>query len=133
MNDEIEKKISDFDALSTRAKWITLTYAENYQNDQKRKLEVFETMYKKGERHHIVGIIGDIAILQSSEKGSEQHPYTSSVLIDGKWKPISSYYPSIEYALLGAIGYKIEGGNSRFDVYAGAMIGLDKVNNIKEG
>lgn len=133
MTDEIEKKISDFDALSTRAKWMTLIQAEKFQQYIKCEHEVLNTMYKKGELHHVIAIIEEIAIVKSTKKSSEAHPYTASVFIDGKWKPTSSYYPSIEYALLGAIGYKNEGGNSRFDVYAGAMIGLDKVNNKKEG
>jgi hypothetical protein len=90
---------------------------------------LLEADYRKsptGTRHEVVCVMEGVAILRAHINPSFPNAtYTGSILMqDGAWRKTSHYYSCADAAMLGTLGVKWEGCNSRFDSYAQRMLNI---------
>ena len=84
-------------------------------------------MNNEGKGHDVLFITSDtdgIAVIEQTF-GRGMIPdakFTASVKVFGEWTPIRRYFQTAEHAFLGALGFKYEGANSKFEYYASKMI-----------
>lgn len=119
MNEEILKRIAEFDAKPLMVKNIILHQAQARQEENDINAKILAAM-GRGARASIVGVINNMAIVETRD--FEEAPFQACIHDGERWFRCSSCWPTIEQALLDAMGTRAEGVNSRFAYYAWAMI-----------
>lgn len=118
--------IEHFDSLPDVVKRIILHNAEEKEAEKKTFSEVLDSMYKHGEGYVVLAIVEDVAIIKQDVNPSfPEAPFTFSLYEIDKWRASSFFFPSIDAALLGAIGYKHDGANSQFSIFARRMLNIE--------
>lgn len=119
MNEEILKRIAEFDSKPLMVKNIILHQAQARQemNDMHSEILVASG---RGSRASVVGVINNVAVVETRD--FEDAPFMACIRNGGSWGRCNSCWPTAEQAILDAIGTMAEGVNSRFAYYAWAMI-----------
>ena len=124
----VEEMDATWSTLSVMGKRRLMAESRAYRELVDEDADVLDSLYQKGKGHSVVAIINDIALLEDyreAKKEGERYPYSYVVKKDGKWtRGCSEYFPSVDAALLGALGYKNLGNNTQFAVFASKMLGL---------
>ncbi|NCC84884.1 MAG: hypothetical protein EOM03_12270 [Clostridia bacterium] len=123
MKEEILNRIAEFDAKPLAVKNIILHQAQARQEENDLNAEILRAV-GKGSRASIVGVIHHMAVVETRD--FEEAPFQACIYDGERWFRCSSCWPTIEQALLDAMGTRAEGINSRFAYYAWAMIAEDR-------
>jgi hypothetical protein len=129
----VGERLANYDNLRDYEKLTILGQANHTQECRAIENGVLEAIDNRDRGSHgVVAIINDIAILYYGHGFVDAH-YTVCIqncIESGTiWKHIHFYYNSIDEALLGALGYKHDGSNSQFSLYASKMLGIVKGDN----
>lgn len=124
----LDEQIEQFNSLPNFVKGRILAQAEQTKKLQERNVEILSIFSQQGKGQYIEAIVGDYAIVVDYKPinfDGIDYPYSYAFFDEEKWRKGHSVYTTIEKALLGAIGHKAEGANSRFEQYASRMLSLD--------